>query len=629
MLEHAEEAAGRRLTRRRAVCVPASATLDELEGLALAVSCGTLAAGAPGGLRRAECAAAPLLMLGARALRGGTELQDMMGLRSNASIGLVSRQRGGMKGSAGGAVKSFPLSKEDEERRDDAQVVRCLFDAIDVNGSDTISPSELQEALKRYRDQSELVALLEGMVKGEPPGEEISFERFFKIVESLPRVRGERVRWVRSLGLEGELALLLRIGDIFDGLGGLKALRQDELDEHIREVCRRFSERLPRILRSGIEKLQGDAEIAGGITEAQDMINSKFSMDGAYVGRFATLDEFYEGPEALIGVPNPKIWDGLEKEHVSRANAERRFKTTNYHVTTWPKLEWEFVVNPQENAKYPHTPADRSLWEETHSTGPFKGEWRQWQGKVGRDWVAIEEFLESVRAQLLNAGLTKNEVISLRLYTGPMYQLYNASLRNFPAADIEALEGNKYETTIFTIASGITKLSKVSAIPPNRLLYRGLGGMVLPEQFWRDMEECIVSVLVRTAPGKAQGVVEALTDHVQMSEEGVLKSKLKVKMLAVGQDGKASWQARLVSEAKAEGDVVHLTVAVKMSKLDFLQDERQERFREGIKSRCGNGALDVSIVKVAEKPPDFKGGGLFAFPSPPADVATDCLAMCS
>ena len=48
-----------------------------------------------------------------------------------------------------------------------------------------------------------------------------------------------------------------------------------------------------------------------------------------------------------------------------------------------------------------------------------------------------------------------------------MFVLYNASLRGFPAWDVECLvdaaggPANKYETTIFVIASGIIKLSKV------------------------------------------------------------------------------------------------------------------------------------------------------------------------
>ncbi len=63
------------------------------------------------------------------------------------------------------------------------------------------------------------------------------------------------------------------------------------------------------------------------------------------------------------------------------------------------------------------------------------------------------------------ADLQKTEAISLRLYTGPTYSLYNASLHGYPVHEMAWLEDNDYETTIFIIASGITKLSKVTGIP--------------------------------------------------------------------------------------------------------------------------------------------------------------------
>ncbi len=46
-----------------------------------------------------------------------------------------------------------------------------------------------------------------------------------------------------------------------------------------------------------------------------------------------------------------------------------------------------------------------------------------------------------------------------------MFVLYNAALRGFPPWDVECLLGNKYETSIFVVASGITKLSKVTLCP--------------------------------------------------------------------------------------------------------------------------------------------------------------------
>ena len=44
----------------------------------------------------------------------------------------------------------------------------------------------------------------------------------------------------------------------------------------------------------------------------------------------------------------------------------------------------------------------------------------------------------------------------------------------------------RYETTIFCIISGLIKLSKLSPIPPGRRLYRGLGGIKLPDCFWKE-----------------------------------------------------------------------------------------------------------------------------------------------
>jgi hypothetical protein len=67
-----------------------------------------------------------------------------------------------------------------------------------------------------------------------------------------------------------------------------------------------------------------------------------------------------------------------------------------------------------------------------------------------------------------------------------MYAHFNAVLRNHPRDICLSLEGNKYETTIFCITSGIVKLSKFSKIPSDRRLYRGLGGMILPEQFLKE-----------------------------------------------------------------------------------------------------------------------------------------------
>jgi hypothetical protein len=128
--------------------------------------------------------------------------------------------------------------------------------------------------------------------------------------------------------------------------------------------------------------------------------------------RFATLDEFYKGPEALIGIPNPLIREGMYREHCLRDNATTRFITNNYNITTTSSTEWEFVVCPTMTPPnhYEHTPRDRTLWRPGN----------EWAGDHGRDPVPLAELMtqRDVEFWVQRSGLTEDEVIGLRLYTG-------------------------------------------------------------------------------------------------------------------------------------------------------------------------------------------------------------------
>ena len=57
----------------------------------------------------------------------------------------------------------------------------------------------------------------------------------------------------------------------------------------------------------------------------------------------------------------------------------------------------------------------------------------------------IEAFMArgDVRGAVEAAGLQREEVAGLRLYTGPLYVLYNALLREFPSDVVKALAGNR------------------------------------------------------------------------------------------------------------------------------------------------------------------------------------------
>ncbi len=335
---------------------------------------------------------------------------------SDQTVVRSERSGAGAANSAGTPFTNDDSTLNFTEDDDDQEVILGLFRDIDIDASDSISVSELLAAIRRFSlaGNAEICTVLEDLIDKHENIEgnaQISLKEFSEVFCKLPRVKGERVKWAAALGMEGQLARLLVKGDPFDGLKGLRALEGDALELHIQEVCRRFSEALPSILRKGVSKLKRTGQVQ---TSLQEHINSKFVLDGAYVGRFATLDDFYRGPEALIGVPNPRIREGAEKEHCLRPNAQRKFTTSNYNITTWPQLEWEFVVCPVDDApeyrRYPHTPNDRNQW--MHGN--------EWRGGHGRDIITLQALMEdpAVKLQVTKAGLLLEEMICLRLYTG-------------------------------------------------------------------------------------------------------------------------------------------------------------------------------------------------------------------
>ena len=67
---------------------------------------------------------------------------------------------------------------------------------------------------------------------------------------------------------------------------------------------------------------------------------------------------------------------------------------------------------------------------------------------------------------------------------GPLFVKTNDVLRNKG----KTKGGNNYSNVIHAIVSGITKLSQVSGIPDNRILFRGTGGMRFSDCFYVEDE---------------------------------------------------------------------------------------------------------------------------------------------
>ena len=388
------------------------------------------------------------------------------------------------------------------EEDDDNQIIEELFKTIDKDSSNDICAKEWMAALQKEaftEEETELLTMLDeklktvrhkdevspakeyvpnnqneksGFIHSYKPDQrdnKISLKEFEDTVKLLPRAKGQRVQWARSLNLHEQLARLLKKGNLFDGLKGLKDLKESEVDEHIQEVCAEFMEILPIILRKGLFELRNRKKLS-----AREYKNTKFCMDKAHTGSFAKLEDFYEGPEKFIGTPNPKIWDSIMREHCTRPNSSKTYRSPNYNFDFCPSQEYEFVTDPKPGTTYPHM---------NHRDGWTEVEKAQWLGERGREQVKLEEVMK--RPEVEQAELKVGEVAALRLYTGPMYMLYNAVMRKSPEHVFNDLDGNHYETTIFCIVSGISKLSRKTALPPDRRVYRGLGGMILPETFWK------------------------------------------------------------------------------------------------------------------------------------------------
>jgi hypothetical protein len=104
----------------------------------------------------------------------------------------------------------------------------------------------------------------------------------------------------------------------------------------------------------------------------------------------------------------------------------------------------------------------------------------------------IEELVDYFHLKFAGEKISRPEVIAVRLYTGPPYVKLNASLRAASGAFDEKLsahlQGNNYVNTIYAAASGLRKLSFLTAIPRTRKVYRGMAGYKLPQKFEQARE---------------------------------------------------------------------------------------------------------------------------------------------
>ena len=275
-------------------------------------------------------------------------------------------------------------------------------------------------------------------------------------------------------------------------------------------------------------------QLASTHQHAEAKLQLKFMQEGATQLRYGAISTFYSGLEGIVGAPNPKVREAMEREHNDCGDSKEEFTSPNYNVTTSSSIEWAFVVHPKDippsgwpreekihSAKFAR---GMSATIDSSKNGGRAGAGRpsphgavlKLAGTHGRRTLTVEDlkFLLVERSLQLQEigekqGVLLEEGIAARLYTGPLYVKYNWVLRGLGSdqpsgqeamlrlccsrADFEAYKSgglpyaearrrlNTYTTTLHAINSCIVKLSKLTVATK---VYRGVSGSALPREFW-------------------------------------------------------------------------------------------------------------------------------------------------
>lgn len=160
--------------------------------------------------------------------------------------------------------------------------------------------------------------------------------------------------------------------------------------------------------------------------------------------RDALGNEMSNRLDRRIGSPCAAVFNAMEREHSS----EISFSAHGATLTT-PRSEWLYVIMHEVGAR-PDRAADCT---------PERVGWR------------LDDFVRCDIAR--KAGLVREEVIALRLHTGPMSELYNAVLHS--------QRKDEFTTTIHAVSSALVKLASQQRATT---VYRVMSINMPPEKFF-------------------------------------------------------------------------------------------------------------------------------------------------
>jgi hypothetical protein len=183
-------------------------------------------------------------------------------------------------------------------------------------------------------------------------------------------------------------------------------------------------------------------------------------------------------------------------------------------------------------------------------------------------------------SQARKAGLRLEELLCLRLYTGPMYVPYCRVLRGQVLLKLTNLRtvsrrlkkalsningqveagSNMYTASIHCICSGLRKLCRAQEVEAGLILFRGFGNMALPKQFFdADAQGCRGGVecgLMSTSPDR-----EVAIGYSGVDTGKVLPTLFEIKVGKTSVAADISWLSQFEGEKEyLFGPLTHLQV---------------------------------------------------------------------
>ena len=222
------------------------------------------------------------------------------------------------------------------------------------------------------------------------------------------------------------------------------------------------------------QALQPQAAAAAAPGTEAEALSTKFAASASsFEYTYGGIEQFFGGLEGLIGTPSPDVMNSMRLEHTS----DEPFEAWNADVKrrTTPRAEWSYVVDCTAGETRRRSSVSASADHDGRARAPSYAA----EAESVHDGWWLSDF--AAQPEIRAAGLLLAEVAGIRAYTGPMYALYNGTLR--------AREKGVFVTTLHAINSGIIKLSKQT---PASTVYRGVAGGVLPDQFWSANEHGVM-----------------------------------------------------------------------------------------------------------------------------------------